>query len=89
MELNNNLVPFSQGPMINPDQEASNSWVVDMELDSPTHFVSEVISSPTIAKKRRGRHRTPILDDEVRRSAILRNETHHGHVQLDGEPRRS
>jgi hypothetical protein len=35
MEHNNNLVPFSQGPMTNPDQEASNSWVVDMELDSP------------------------------------------------------
>jgi hypothetical protein len=88
MELNNNLVPFSQGPMIKPDQEASNSWVVDMELDSPTHFVSEVISSPTTAKKRRGRHHTPIVDDEVRRSARLRNETHHDHIQLDGEPRR-
>jgi hypothetical protein len=88
MELNNNLVSFNQGPMINPDQEVSNSWVIDMEIDSPTHSVSEAISCPTTAKKRRGRHHTPIVDDEVRRSARLRNEAHHDHIQLDGEPRR-
>jgi hypothetical protein len=88
MELNNNLVSFNQGPMINPDQEVSNSWVIDMEIDSPTHSVSEAISSPTTAKKRRGRHHTPIVDGEVRRSARLRNEVHHDHIQLDGEPRR-
>jgi hypothetical protein len=88
MELNNNLVSFSQGPMINPDQEVSNSWVIDMEIDFPTHSVSEAISSPTTAKKRRGRHHTPIVDDEVRRSARLRNEVHRDHIQLDGEPRR-
>jgi hypothetical protein len=74
--------------MINTDQKASNSWVVDIELDSPTHFVSKVIFSSTTAKKRRGRHHTPIVDDEVHRSAKLRNETHHDHIQLDGEPRR-
>jgi hypothetical protein len=88
MEHNNNLVTLSHVPTINLDQEASNSCVVDMELDSPTHFASEVIFSPTTAKKRRGRHHTPIVDDEVRRSARLRNETHHDHIQLDGEPRR-
>jgi hypothetical protein len=88
MAHNNNLVPFSHGPMINPDQEASITWVVDMELDSPTHFVSEVISIPTTSKKWRGRHHTPIVDDEVRRSARRRNETHHDHIQLDAEPRR-
>jgi hypothetical protein len=59
-----------------------------MELDSPTRFVSEVNSNPAAAKKRRGRHHTPIVDDEVRRSARLRNETLHDHIQLDGETRR-
>jgi hypothetical protein len=85
LEHNNNHVPLSQ---ISPDQEASNSSVVDMELDSPTRFVSEVNSNPAAAKKRRGRHHTPIVDDEVRRSAKLINETLHDHIQLDGEPRR-
>jgi hypothetical protein len=85
LEHNNNPVPLSQ---INPDQEASNSYVVDMELDSPTRFVSKVTSTPAAAKKRRGRHHTPIVDDEVCRSARLRNETLHDHIQLDGEPRR-
>jgi hypothetical protein len=85
LEHNNNLVPLSQ---INPDQEASNSCVVDMEHDSPTRFVSEVNSNLAAAKKRRGRHHTPIVDDEVRRSARLRNETLHDHIQLDGETRR-
>jgi hypothetical protein len=54
---------------------------------SPTHSVSEAISSPTTAKKRRGRHRTPIVDAEVRRSARLRSKVLHDHIQLDGEPR--
>jgi hypothetical protein len=85
LEHNNNHVPLSQ---ISPDQEASNSSVVDMELDSPTRFVSEVNSNLAAAKKRRGRHHTPIVDDEVRRSAKLINETLHDHIQLDGEPRR-
>jgi hypothetical protein len=84
-EHNNNPVPLSQ---INPDQEASDGCVVDMELDSPTLFVSEDISSPSAAMKRRGRHHTPIVDDEVRRSARLRNEALQDHIQLDGEPRR-
>jgi hypothetical protein len=74
--------------MINPDQEVSNRWVIDMEIDSPTHSVSEAISSPTTAKKQRGRHHTPIVDDEVRRSARLRSEILHNNIQLDGEPRR-
>jgi hypothetical protein len=81
----NTSVPISQ---INPDQEASDGCVVDMDLDSPTRFVLEVISSPSTAKKRRGRHHTPIVDDEVRRSAILRNVAPQDHIQLDGEPRR-
>jgi hypothetical protein len=88
MEPNNNLVSFSQGSMINPDQEVSNSWVIDMKIHSPTHYVSEAISSPTTAKKRRGRHHTPIVDDEVRRSARLRNKVPRDHIQLDSEPRR-
>jgi hypothetical protein len=88
MEPNNNLVSPSQGSMINPDQEVSNRWVIDMEIDSPTHSVSEAISSPTTAKKQRGRHHTPIVDDEVRRSARLRSEILHNNIQLDGEPRR-
>jgi hypothetical protein len=84
-EHNNNPVPLSQ---INPDQEASDGCVVDLELDSPTRFVFEIISSPSTAKKRRGRHHTPIVDDEVRRSARLGNEALQDHIQLDGEPRR-
>jgi hypothetical protein len=66
----NNLVPISQ---INSDQEASDGCVVDMDLDSLTRLVSEAISSPPTAKKRRGRLHTPTMDDEVRRSARLRN----------------
>jgi hypothetical protein len=80
-----NLVPVSQ---INFDQEASDGCVVDMDLDSPTCFASETISSPPTAKKRRGRLHTPIVDDEVRRSARLRNVATQDHIQLDGEPRR-
>jgi hypothetical protein len=60
--------------------------VIDIEIDSPTHSVLEAISSPTTARKRRGRHRTPIVDDEVRRSARLRSEVLHDHIQLDGKP---
>jgi hypothetical protein len=59
-----------------------------MEIDSPTHSVSEAISSPAIAKKRRGRHHTPIVDDVVHRSARLRKEVPHDHMQLDSVPRR-
>jgi hypothetical protein len=69
-------VPVSQ---INFDQEASDDCVVDMDLDSPTRFASETISSPT-AKKRRGRLHTPIVDDEVRRSARLRNVATQDHI---------
>jgi hypothetical protein len=84
-ERSNNLEPTSQ---INLDQEASDGCVVDMDLDSPTRLASEIISSPPTAKKRRGRPRTPIVDDEVRRSARLRNVDAQEHIQLDGEPRR-
>jgi hypothetical protein len=80
-----NLEPTSQ---IIPDQEASDGCVVDMDLDSPTRLASEIISSPPAAKKRRGRPRTPIVDDEVHRSARLRNVDAQEHIQLDGEPRR-
>jgi hypothetical protein len=73
----NNLEPISQ---LNPDQEASDGCVVDMDLDSPTRFVSEVISSPPTAKKRRGRVHTPIVDDEVHRSARLRNVSPQDHI---------
>jgi hypothetical protein len=74
--------------MINLDQDVSNSWVIEMEIDSPTHSVSKAITNPTTTKKQRGMHHTPIVDDEVRRSARLRNEAHHDHIRLDGEPRR-
>jgi hypothetical protein len=84
-ERSNNLEPTSQ---IIPDQEASDGCVVDMDLDSPTRLASEIISSPPAAKKRRGRPRTPIVDDEVCRSARLRNVDAQEHIQLDGEPRR-
>jgi hypothetical protein len=80
-----NLVPISQ---INSDQEASDGCVVDMDLDSPTSLASETISSPPTAKKWRGRPHTPIVDDEVRRSARLINVAPQDHIQLDGEPRR-
>jgi hypothetical protein len=81
----NSLEPASQ---IHPDQEASDGCVVDMDLDSPSRLASENISSPPTAKKRRGRLHTPIVDDEVRRSARLRNAATQDHIQLDGEPRR-
>jgi hypothetical protein len=80
-----NLVPTSQ---INFDQQASDGCVVDMDLDSSTRIASETVSSPPTAKKRRGRLHTPIVDDEVRRSARLRNVAPQDHIQLDGEPRR-
>jgi hypothetical protein len=80
-----NLVTISQ---INSDQEASDGCAVDMDLDSPTRLVSEAISSSPTAKKWRGRLHTPIVDDEVRRSARLRNVAPQDHIQLDGEPRR-
>jgi hypothetical protein len=81
----NNPEPTNQ---MNPDQAASDDHVVDMDLDSPTCLDSESISSPPAAKKRRGRSHTPIVDDEVRRSARLRNVNAQEHIQLDGEPRR-
>jgi hypothetical protein len=73
----NNLEPASQ---INLDQEAFDGCVVDMDLDSPTRLASEIISSPPTAKKRRGRLHTPIVDDEVRRSARLRNDDTQEHI---------
>jgi hypothetical protein len=85
LERSNNLEPTNQ---MNPDQAASDGHVVDMDLDSPTCLDSEIISSPPAAKKRRGRPHTPIVDDEVRRSARLRNVNAQEHIQLDGEPRR-
>jgi hypothetical protein len=85
LERSNNLESTNQ---MNPDQAASDGRVVDMDLDSPTCPHSEVISSPPAAKRRRGRPRTPIVDDEVRRSARLRNVNAQEHIQLDEEPRR-
>jgi hypothetical protein len=73
---------------MNLNQEASDGCVVDTELDYPTRFVSETISSPPTAKKRRGRLHSPIVDDEVCRSARFRNVATQDHIQLDGEPRR-
>jgi hypothetical protein len=79
-EHSSNLMPISQ---INSDQEASDGCAVDMDLDSPTRLVSEAISSPPTAKKQRGRLHTRIVDDEVRRSARLRNVAPRDHIQLD------
>jgi hypothetical protein len=76
-EYINSLEPVSQ---IHPDQEASDGCVMDMDLDPPSRSASEVISSPPTAKKRRGRLHTPIVDDEVRRSARLRNAVTQGHI---------
>jgi hypothetical protein len=44
--------------------------------------------SPVSKKKRKSRPKTPIVDDEVRRSSRLRKESLQLHVQLDNEPRR-
>uniref|UniRef100_K4A297 Uncharacterized protein n=1 Tax=Setaria italica TaxID=4555 RepID=K4A297_SETIT len=47
------------------------------------------ISTPvTSLKKRKGRPKTPIVDDEVRRSSRFGKNVNQTHVQLDREPRR-
>jgi hypothetical protein len=48
------------------------------------------IGSPSTVskKKRKSRPKTPIVDDEVRRSSRLRKEGLQRHVQLDNEPRK-
>jgi hypothetical protein len=82
------LVPINQELAGNQAQSGSDRRVVDMEIDSPTHSVSDASSSPITVKRRRGRVQTPVVDDEVRRSARLRRETSQNHIQLDNEPRR-
>jgi hypothetical protein len=67
-------------------QESSNNMVVDMELDGPSPL--EVVSTPNCVKKRKGHGQTPIVDDEVHRSARLRKDVLQDHIQLDNEPRR-
>jgi hypothetical protein len=59
--------------------------VIDMELDNSSPPV--VVSTPIRVKKRRGRGQTPIVDDEVCRSARLRRDVSQDHIQLDNEPR--
>jgi hypothetical protein len=49
------------------------------DIGSPSHISK---------KKRKSRPKTPIVDDEVRRSSRLRKESLQLHVHLDNEPRK-
>jgi hypothetical protein len=93
---NDALVPLSNASvviqpisgMFDKGQDASNSVVIDMELDSASQDGQVEHSTPVSAKRRKGRGQTPIVDDEVRRSATLMKDTPQTHIQLDNEPRR-
>jgi hypothetical protein len=62
--------------------------VVDKEVDSPLALLLKFLPALSLLEKRRGRGQTPIVDDEVRRSARLRKEAPQKHIQLENEPRR-
>jgi hypothetical protein len=60
------------------------TWI----LTPPPVSILKVSQAPLLPKREEEGLTPPIVDDEVRRSARLRNVNAQKHIQLDGEPRR-
>jgi hypothetical protein len=59
--------------------------LVDEELDT---CIAEGEQSATPKKRRSSKGKTPIVDDEVRRSSRFKKNIKVSHIQLNAEPRR-
>lgn len=99
-QILNNLHPQVQSPTHQAEQwvqENNFQMEVDMDEEQLSEAVMEdpvegtilgIASPGSGQKKRKAKAKTPIVDDEVRRSIRFKKNEARKHVQLDREPRR-
>lgn len=78
---------------VDSTMQEDESFIIDMEIDEEaSHSQNNVwvndVTPLTTRKKRKGRAKTPMVDDAMRKSSRFNNNAEQTFYQLDREPRR-
>lgn len=87
-------IPFDD--VLSPSTPQDSNMVCDMEIDEEAQPLlgsqnaqSLPVGGATLARKRKGIGKTPVVDDEVRRCSRFKKGASHVHIRLDKEPRKN